>query len=156
MAAGPRPELVRTPDGTRDGAPATAVAVRGDRIVAVGDAADARIKDLIGATTEVVDMRNRALLRGFQDAHVHPAFAGVTMIGCNLIGTGKLDEELARISAYAAAHPEKEWIAGSGWRTAWFERGTPSRELLDQVTGGRADWFGLAGPILVVSGGARP
>jgi predicted amidohydrolase YtcJ len=128
-----RRELVRAGDG----APATAVAVRGERIIAVGDAADARIKELTGATTEVIDLRNRALLPGFQDAHVHPAFAGVTMIGCNLIGAAKLDEALARIGAYAAAHPDKEWIAGSGWRMEWFDHGTPGRELLDKVTGGR-------------------
>jgi predicted amidohydrolase YtcJ len=128
-----RRQLVRAGDG----APATAVAVRGERIVAVGDAADARIKDLTAASTEVVDLRNRALLPGFQDAHVHPAFAGVTMIGCNLIGAAKLDEALGRISAYAAAHPDNEWIAGSGWRMEWFDHGTPSRELLDQVTAGR-------------------
>ena len=132
-----RRQLVRAADTAGTGAPATAVAVRGDRIVAIGDAADARIKDLTGATTEVIDLRNRALLPGFQDAHVHPAFAGVTMIGCNLIGVGKLDEALDRISAYAKAHPDKEWIAGSGWRMEWFDHGTPSRELLDQVTGGR-------------------
>ncbi|HUA28793.1 MAG TPA: amidohydrolase family protein, partial [Streptosporangiaceae bacterium] len=113
----------RTAGGTGSGAPATAVAVRGDRIIAVAEAAGDRISDLTGATTEVVDLRGRALLPGFQDAHVHPAFAGVTLIGCNLIGTGKLDEALARISAYAAAHPDKEWIAGSGWRMDWFEHG---------------------------------
>jgi len=119
------------------GPPASAVAVRGDRIVAVGDAADAGITDLIGSRTEVVDLRGRALLPGFQDAHVHPAFAGVTMIGCNLIGAASLDEALARISAYADQHPDKEWIAGSGWRMEWFDHGTPDRELLDQVTGDR-------------------
>jgi predicted amidohydrolase YtcJ len=119
------------------GPPASAVAVRGDRIVAVGDAADVAITDLIGRRTEVVDLHGRALLPGFQDAHVHPAFAGVTMIGCSLIGAASLDEALARISAYADQHPDQEWIAGSGWRMEWFEHGTPDRELLDQVTGGR-------------------
>jgi predicted amidohydrolase YtcJ len=128
-----RRELVRAGNGR----PATAVAVRGERIVAVGDASDDAVKDLTGAGTEVIDLRGRALLPGFQDAHVHPAFAGVTMIGCNLIGAASLDEALARIRAYAAAHPDKEWIAGSGWRMEWFEHGTPSRELLDRVTGGR-------------------
>jgi predicted amidohydrolase YtcJ len=119
------------------GPPASAVAVRGDRIVAVGDAADRDLTDLVGRRTEVVDLRGRALLPGFQDAHVHPAFAGVTMIGCNLIGAATLDEALARIGSYAAQHPDQEWIAGSGWRMEWFDHGTPSRELLDQVTGGR-------------------
>ena len=119
------------------GPPASAVAVRGDRIVAVGDAAGRDLTDLVGGRTEVVDLRGRALLPGFQDAHVHPAFAGVTMIGCNLIGAATLDEALARIVSYAAQHPDKEWIAGSGWRMEWFDHGTPGRELLDQVTGGR-------------------
>jgi len=128
-----RREVVRAGNGR----PATAVAVRGERIVAVGDADDDAIKDLAGARTEVIDLRGRALLPGFQDAHVHPAFAGVTMIGCNLIGAATLDEALARISAYATAHPDREWIAGSGWRMEWFEHGTPAREPLDQVTGGR-------------------
>ena len=97
------------------GPPASAVAVRGDRIVAVGDTADRDLTDLVGGRTEVVDLRGRALLPGFQDAHVHPAFAGVTMIGCNLIGAATLDEALARIGSYAAQHPDQEWIAGSGW-----------------------------------------
>jgi predicted amidohydrolase YtcJ len=123
------------------GPPPQAVAVRGDRIIAVGDADDRGLADLAGPRTEVVDLRGRALLPGFQDAHVHPAWAGVTMMGCNLIGTATLDEALARISAYAASHADREWIAGSGWRMEWFDRGTPSRELLDQVTGGRAAYL---------------
>src|SRR6202000_3428873 len=76
-------------------------------------------------------------LPGFQDAHVHPALAGVTMLGCNLIGAATLDEALGRIRDYAAAHPEREWISGAGWRMEWFEHGTPAKEILDQVTGSR-------------------
>ena len=79
-----------------------------------------------------------ALLPGFQDAHVHPAFAGVTMVGCNLIGAATLDEAVGRIEAYAAAHQDKEWISGSGWRMEWFERGTPGRQLLDKLTSSQA------------------
>jgi predicted amidohydrolase YtcJ len=121
----------------RDDRPADAVAVAGGAIVEVGSADGTAIADLKGPKTELVDLRGRALLPGFQDAHVHPAFAGVTMVGCNLIGAATLDEALGRISAYAAANPGKEWIAGSGWRMEWFERGTPSRQQLDQVTGAR-------------------
>jgi predicted amidohydrolase YtcJ len=119
------------------GRPAAAAAVKDGRIAVLGDARDRDFADLIGPGTEVVDLRGRALLPGFQDAHVHPAFAGITMIGCNLIGAASLDEALARISKYAADHPEREWIAGSGWRMEWFPGGTPDREALDRVTGGR-------------------
>ncbi len=120
-----------------DGSPASSVAVVGGRIEAIGNAGDRRIQELIGPATEVIDLRGRALLPGFQDAHVHPAFAGVTMIGCNLMGAANLDDALARIDGYAKQHPEREWIAGSGWRMEWFPGGTPDRQTLDRVTVGR-------------------
>lgn len=113
------------------------VAVAGGRIVAVEAAGDRRIRDLTGPATEVIDLAGRALLPGFQDAHVHPAFAGVTMASCNLIGAATLDEALARIRSYCDSRPGQAWIAGAGWRMEWFPGGTPGRELLDQVTGGR-------------------
>jgi hypothetical protein len=118
-------------------AQAGAVAVRGERIVAVARAGETGITDLIGPGTEVVDLRGRALLPGFQDAHVHPAFAGVTMVGCNLIGAPTLGDALERIGAYAAQRRGGDWVAGSGWRMEWFDRGLPARELLDRVAGGR-------------------
>jgi predicted amidohydrolase YtcJ len=120
-----------------DGRPVTVVAVRDGAIIAVGTDDDDSLADLNGPATEIIDLRGRALLPGFQDAHAHPAFAGVTMVGCNLIGAATLAEAAARITAYAAAHPDKEWISGGGWRMEWFERGTPSRHQLDALTGGR-------------------
>ena len=114
-----------------------AVAVRGGRVVAVGAHGDRDVRDAAGPGCEVIDLNGRALLPGFQDAHVHPAFAGLTMVRCNLIGAQSLDEALARIARYIAGHPDAEWIAGSGWRMEWFASGTPSRQLLDQHTGGR-------------------
>jgi predicted amidohydrolase YtcJ len=120
-----------------DGSPVSSVAVVGGRIEAIGNAGDPRIQELIGPATDVIDLRGRALLPGFQDAHVHPAFAGVTMIGCNLMGAASLEDALARIAGYAKQHPEREWIAGSGWRMEWFPGGTPDRQMLDRVTAGR-------------------
>jgi len=114
-----------------------AVAVRGGRVVAVGAHGDRDVRDAAGPGCEVVDLNGRVLLPGFQDAHAHPAFAGLTMVRCNLIGAQSLDEALTRIARYIAGHPDAEWIAGSGWRMEWFASGTPSRQLLDQHTGGR-------------------
>lgn len=95
-----------------DGSPATTVAIADGRIAAIGAAGDRDIRDLTGPATDVVDLRGGALLPGFQDAHVHPAFAGVTMLGCNLIGAATLDEALARIARYARQHRDRAWIAG--------------------------------------------
>jgi predicted amidohydrolase YtcJ len=121
------------------GTPADAVAVRDGRIVAVGGARE--IRDLGGPRTEMVDLGGRALLPGFQDAHVHPAFAGATMMRCDLAGAADAAGALARIRAYAREHPGREWISGSGWSMEWFEGGTPARELLDGVAGGRPAYF---------------
>ena len=76
--------------GTENGPPATAVAVQDGRILAVGS--DDEIRDLAGSQAETVPLGGRPLLPGFQDAHVHPAFAGITMLRCDLDGAGDLDE----------------------------------------------------------------
>jgi hypothetical protein len=130
------------------GRPVTAVAVTGGRIAAVGAPGDDRIAELTGPRTEVVSLRGRALLPGFQDAHAHPAFTGVTMVACNLMDAATLPDALAVIGAYARAHPEQEWITGSGWRMEWFPGGLPDRRALDAVVGDRPaylvnrDWHG--------------
>ncbi|MFE0254108.1 amidohydrolase [Streptomyces sp. NPDC059010] len=115
---------------TPEGRTATAVAVTGERITAVGRE---EVHDLAGQRTEVVDLAGRLLLPGFQDAHVHPVPAGLELTQCDLTGTRTADESLAAVRAYADAHPEREWITGGGWSMEAFEGGTPTKELLDAV-----------------------
>ncbi|EGX56171.1 metal-dependent glycoprotease [Streptomyces zinciresistens K42] len=115
---------------TPRGRTATAVAVTGDRVTAVGRE---EVHDLAGPRTEVVDLAGRLLLPGFQDAHVHPVPAGLELTRCDLTGARTADETLAAVRAYAAAHPEQEWITGGGWSMEAFEGGTPTRDLLDAV-----------------------
>ncbi|MEU8849175.1 amidohydrolase [Streptomyces sp. NPDC048564] len=115
---------------TPEGRTATAVAVTGDRITAVGRE---EVHDLAGPRTEVVDLAGRLLLPGFQDAHVHPVPAGLELTQCDLTGAKTADETLAAVRAYADAHPEREWITGGGWSMEAFEGGTPTKELLDAV-----------------------
>ena len=114
--------------------PATALAVRAGRILAVGRD---EVAELAGPRTEVVDLRGRLLLPGFQDAHVHAVTGGVELGQCDLTGTTDLAEYLARIDAYARAHPGPGWIVGGGWSMETFPGGVPGRELLDAVAGDR-------------------
>jgi len=115
---------------TPEGRTATAVAVTGGRIVAVGHD---ELRDLAGPRTEVVDLAGRLLLPGFQDAHVHPVSAGLELTQCDPTGARTAEETVARVRAYADAHPEREWITGGGWSMEAFEGGTPTKELLDAV-----------------------
>ncbi|RAG83202.1 amidohydrolase [Streptacidiphilus pinicola] len=111
---------------------ASAVAVRGGRILAVGH--EHELRPLIGRTTEVVDLEGRLLLPGFQDAHVHTVFAGTNLTRCDLHPLRTAEQYLAAIADYAAAHPEAEWITGGGWRLDAFPDGRPTRQLLDAIT----------------------
>lgn len=106
-----------------------AVAVRDGRIVALG----AEARELVGPGTEVVDLAGRLLVPGFQDAHVHPVSGGLELLRCDLNHGGTEAEYLDIVAAYAAAHPDEEWILGGGWSMSVFPGGTPTAEALDRV-----------------------
>jgi predicted amidohydrolase YtcJ len=115
---------------TADGAPATTVAVAGDRIVAVG--AD-DVREAAGPRARRVDLAGGMLLPGFIDAHVHPVQGGLERRACDLSDCTDAAECLQTIAAYAAAHPSQPWVLGAGWQMAHFEGGTPRADVLDTV-----------------------
>jgi predicted amidohydrolase YtcJ len=119
---------VHTVDAARSRA--TAVAVRGDRIIAVGHD---EVRGLIGPRTEVVDLAGRLLVPGFQDAHVHPVGGGAELGQCDLTGAVTVEEYRHRIQAYADAHPDAQWITGGGWSMEAFPGGMPTSRLLDEL-----------------------
>ncbi|MFE4356644.1 amidohydrolase [Kitasatospora sp. NPDC056800] len=119
---------VHTGDAARTRA--SGLAVVGERIAAVGHD---EVRELIGPRTEVVDLTGKLLLPGFQDAHIHAVFGGAELASCDLTGTVGVADYLERIRAYAEAHPDQEWITGSGWSMESFEGGLPTRQLLDSV-----------------------
>src|SRR5262245_41223505 len=119
---------------------ASAIAVTDGRITAIGD--DRSIDGLRGPRTRRIDLRGRTLLPGFIDAHVHPQSAGIELLRCDL---HDLPESRAAfvdaIREYAAAHPDLEWVTGSGWAMAAFAGGSPSREDLDAAVPDRPALF---------------
>ena len=108
-----------------------AVAVTDGTIVAVGS--DDDVKDLIGSSTEVVELGDRLLSPGFHDSHIHPVYAGTYMARCDLHGVVSAEECDAAIAAYASEHPDRPWILGGGWSMEGFPGGTPTAALVDAV-----------------------
>jgi predicted amidohydrolase YtcJ len=94
----------------------TALAVRGERIVAVGH--DPAVGDLIGPSTRVIELQGRTVTPGFQDAHVHPVHGGLSMLRCDLHADAQSGPGLDIIDAYARSHPDETWIeaAAGTWR----------------------------------------
>ncbi len=115
---------------------AEAVAVRGEKIIYVGGNRGAERHT--GPRTRVIDLRGRMVLPGFQDSHVHPLWAGLESLQCDLNGLGEAKEEYLRaVKECAAREPGKPWIRGGGWDMAVFPRGIPNRADLDAVVSDR-------------------
>lgn len=124
--------------------PGTAVAVKGERIIAVLPELDAR--ELRDGRTEIVDLKGGTLLPGFQDAHIHPIAAGVEYaVRCNLRDStsvngyenSTLPGYLELIAAYCQSHPDTEWILGGGWSVDVFPDGKPTAAMLDPIVSDR-------------------
>ncbi|HEX5524860.1 MAG TPA: amidohydrolase [Pedococcus sp.] len=109
---------------------ADTIAVRGDRVVALGAEATAA---LTGSRTRVVHQPGSLVVPGFQDAHVHAPFAGRNRLHVWLNDLTGREAYLGRIAEYAAANPDLPWVIGGGWAMEYFPGGTPTKEDLDAV-----------------------
>jgi predicted amidohydrolase YtcJ len=112
-----------------------AIAVRGDRIQAVGNKVD--IEKLKGPQTQVIDLGGHFVMPGFNDAHVHLADAGLQKLNVDLTGVKTLDEMRERVRTAVEKVKPGDWILGGGWdETLWPVKVTPNRWDLDEVSSG--------------------
>lgn len=112
-----------------------AIAVRGDRIEAVGKNLD--IEKLKGPQTQVIDLGGHFVMAGFNDAHLHLADGGLNKLRVDLTGVKSLDELRARVQQKVGESKAGEWILGGGWdETLWPVKVTPTRWDLDEVSDG--------------------
>ncbi|HXT74033.1 MAG TPA: amidohydrolase [Candidatus Angelobacter sp.] len=112
---------------------AQAIAIQGEKIVAVGTNDD--VRTWIGPHTHVIDLHGRFAMPGFNDAHTHLASAGMGMLTVNLEGAKSLAEFQQRIRAALKNYKPGEWITGRGWdHTLWPEKRFPTRWDLDAVS----------------------
>ena len=114
---------------------AEAIAVRGDRILAVGTRDD--IAKLKGPDTKVVDLDGHFVMPGFNDAHLHLGHAGEEKANVNLVGVKSLEEFRERIRAKVEKAAPAEWVIGRGWdETLWPVKTVPTRWDVDEVSSG--------------------
>lgn len=92
---------------------AEAVAVRGDRIVAVGTAAE--IDAYVGDDTEVIDAEGRLVIPGFIEGHGHFTGLGDSRMILDLTTATSWDDIVAQVAEAVAAAPAGTLIRGRGW-----------------------------------------
>jgi predicted amidohydrolase YtcJ len=113
---------------------AEAMAIHGDRILAVGTSAE--IEKLQGPQTRVIDLRGHFVMPGFNDAHLHLADAGLEKLSVNLIGVKSIQEFRQRVRAKIQEAAPGQWMLGGGWdETLWPTKTLPGRKDLDDISG---------------------
>jgi hypothetical protein len=108
---------------------ADSVAIRGERIVAVGNA-----RSLAGERTKVIDAGGKLVVPGFNDAHIHFLGGSQRLFRVDLTGACTLQAIQERIANWARENPSAPWVNGGGWEYYCFPgQRLPTKEDLDAV-----------------------
>ena len=119
---------------------AEAIAIRGNRIVAVG--ADQDVRALAGPGTVLIPLRRRTVIPGIIDAHAHMEREGLKQLRLSLAGLRSVGEVLERIAAEARRRPKGQWIVTMpvgeppfyfGGPATLAEKRMPDRHELDRA-----------------------
>jgi predicted amidohydrolase YtcJ len=116
--------------GDAAGTIAQAVAVDGERIVAVGT--DAEVRGRYTGTKEI-DLHGRLVTAGFNDAHIHFMNGGRSWLLVDLRDATSIAEVQRRVAAKAATVQPGEWIIGRGWDHTSWGGNWPTAEDLDKA-----------------------
>jgi predicted amidohydrolase YtcJ len=114
---------------------AQAMAVREGKIMCVGAISQVMMEcGSADARPETVELHQKFVMPGFNDAHMHLGYAGEGMLAVRLYGAASIEELKQRVAASVAKHKPGEWITGAGWdHTLWPEKQFPNKWQLDDV-----------------------
>ena len=116
---------------------AEAIAIAGDRIVAVGSTAEIRAR---AGSAAPVDLGGRFVVPGFTDTHVHFVDGGFRLSSVQLRDAKTREEFVARIRAFAATVPPGTWITGGDWDHTLWGGELPRRDWIDGATPDHPVW----------------
>lgn len=120
----------------RRGVFAQAVLVENDRILLTGDCA--QVLAAAGTDAEVIDLRGRTVIPGFNDCHQHVLMTGMGMTRPNTVGVRSIDELVDRVRAFIRENPQyaEKGVLSMGWNQDLFtaDRRIPDRYDLDRIS----------------------
>jgi hypothetical protein len=117
-------------EGDARGRIAEAVAIDGNRIVAVGTTRELESRY---AAARRVDLRGRLVTAGFNDAHLHFLNGGLSLFRVDLGGARTLEEAKRRVAEKARELPEGAWLLGRGWDQTLWGGQWPTKDALDEA-----------------------
>ncbi|MBM3788800.1 MAG: amidohydrolase, partial [Acidobacteria bacterium] len=106
---------------------AQAVAVRGERIEAVGT--NEEMQRYVGPSTQVIDLEGMLAIPGFIEAHGHFTGVGQAKMNLELMSTNSWDEIVGIVAEAVSRAEPGEWILGRGWhQEKWSSLPAPNVE----------------------------
>jgi predicted amidohydrolase YtcJ len=117
---------------------AEAVAIDGEKIVAVGTTSG--LKSKYQATKEI-DLQGKLVTPGFNDAHVHFLRGALALLTVDMSGAKTVAEATAKVAAKARETKPNEWIVGRGWDHTLWNTKFPTRADLDKVAPNNPAFF---------------
>ena len=115
---------------------AEAVAVKGNRIMYVGDNQGA--ESLRGEGTRVIDGQGHTLTPGFIDTHVHLLWGSIWMGNAQLQDVRTKEDLKQVLTAFADQNKTDPWVVGRGIRYSIVS----TRQELDEIIAGRPVYIG--------------
>lgn len=110
---------------------ADTIAVHDGKILEIGSKTN--LLSLKKRGFKVIDFKNKALLPGFIDAHVHLLSTGYGLMNVNLDNLDSLEKVTAKINKAAARLVEGRWLLGRGWNKNLWGVDFPDKTILDKV-----------------------
>ena len=112
---------------------ATAIAIRGDRIIYIGN--DDDVLRFTGPKTQIMDVGGRLVLPGFVESHWH--LSSTSFLRQLALHEVEPTSIAAVVRAYAEAHPDELAITGLGWIEPMMPDGLVCKETLDAACADR-------------------
>ncbi len=110
---------------------AQALAILGDRILAVGSNSD--VENLAGPKTKIIDAGGRVVIPGLHDSHIHTVMGANNEAAVSLTAARSIKDVQAAIFERARTTPPGKWIqCASGWHESQLAEGRlPTRYEID-------------------------
>ncbi|HDP99403.1 MAG TPA: amidohydrolase, partial [bacterium] len=125
--------------GNSDQPWAEAIAVAGDKIVAVGSTAEIQL--LLNDNARIIDAEEMMITPGFIDAHVHFIEGGLRLASVQLRDAGTREEFVRRIREYAQHSEPGSWITGGDWDHSLWGGELPAAQWIDHLTPNNPVWI---------------
>lgn len=113
---------------------ADAIAIRGDKIAAVGTADDLKRRY---TSENIFDAEGKTVVPGFIDSHGHVSGLGSSLVELNLVGTASVQQIGEMVAKKASSSTPGQWIRGRGWdQNIWASKSKdkpfPTASMLDK------------------------